>query len=213
MLVNGAVIVTDVLIGVKTILATDNIPFGTPFDIQVDHEVMTVIANNASTFTVLRGQRGTPAAAHADSTVMTNITGKTATVPASFTDTQGNKILLDSSVFVLDSQGNLGVNDVIVANTDGTTVTFDALKGRRHKVTLAGSRTFVFANMGIGKRLEILITQDGTGSRTVTWPSNIRWAGGSAPTLTTTAAKTDIVSFLQIDSTPHYLGTVVGQNY
>ena len=51
----------------------------------------------------------------------------------------------------------------------------------------------------------LLLTQDGTGSRTVTnWKtfdeaaaneSTVKWAGGTAPTLTTTANKTDILSF------------------
>ena len=52
----------------------------------------------------------------------------------------------------------------------------------------------------------LLITQDGTGSRTITnWKtfdqtgsgneSTVKWSGGTAPTLTTTANKTDIISF------------------
>ena len=51
----------------------------------------------------------------------------------------------------------------------------------------------------------LLVTQDGTGSRTITnWKttdqsggneSTVKFAGGSNPTLTTTADKTDIISF------------------
>lgn len=58
----------------------------------------------------------------------------------------------------------------------------------------------------------LLVKQDGTGSRTVTnWKtldqdggneSTVKWAGGSAPTLTTTADKTDILSFYW-DNTNH----------
>ena len=55
------------------------------------------------------------------------------------------------------------------------------------------------------------LLQDGTGSRTVTWFSTIKWAGGSAPTLTTTASKADVFGFL-CTATDAYDGFVVGQN-
>ena len=55
------------------------------------------------------------------------------------------------------------------------------------------------------------ILQDGTGSRTVTWFSTIKWAGGTAPTLTTTADKADVLGFL-CTATDAYDGFVVGQN-
>jgi len=47
-----------------------------------------------------------------------------------------------------------------------------------------------------GSLVTIIIVQDGTGSRTVTWPSNVKWSGGTAPTLTTTANKRDIFQFV-----------------
>lgn len=47
-----------------------------------------------------------------------------------------------------------------------------------------------------GSLVTVIIVQDGTGSRTVTWPSNVKWSGGTAPTLTTTANKRDIFQFV-----------------
>lgn len=85
------------------------------------------------------------------------------------------------------------------ALTDGATIALDWVNGNVQKVTLGGNRTFTFANPVDGMRCLIYLTQDGTGSRTITWPT-IRWTGGSAPTLTTTAAKTDIISIT-------YMGT------
>lgn len=43
--------------------------------------------------------------------------------------------------------------------------------------------------------LEVQIIQDATGSRTMTWPTNFKFAGGSAPTLTITANSRDIFRF------------------
>ena len=61
----------------------------------------------------------------------------------------------------------------------------------------------------------VILTQDATGSRTVSsWFAGftLRWAGGSAPTLTTTANKSDALNFIQIGATT-LLGSIVGQNY
>jgi hypothetical protein len=75
--------------------------------------------------------------------------------------------------------------------TDGATVTFDLATNNKHKVTIAGNRTMALSNTTNIPAFIINIKQDGTGSRTVTWFSGITWAGGTAPTLTTTANKTD----------------------
>lgn len=45
-------------------------------------------------------------------------------------------------------------------------------------------------------RLSVRLLQDGTGGRTVAgWPASVKWAGGSAPTITATAGKYDIITF------------------
>ena len=97
------------------------------------------------------------------------------------------------------------------SNTDGSTVTFDLNEANVHTVTLGGNRTFAISNETAGQKFIIRILQDGTGSRTVTWFSTIKWAGGSAPTLTTTGGKADVVGFL-VTGTDTYDGFVVGQN-
>ena len=49
-------------------------------------------------------------------------------------------------------------------------------------------------NIKAGESYVIALTQDGVGSRTVTWGANFKWAGGTAPTLSTTASAKDIIS-------------------
>lgn len=88
------------------------------------------------------------------------------------------------------------------ALTDGATIALDWNNGNVQSVTLGGNRTFTFANPKDGGRYLIILKQDATGSRTLTWPT-IKWAGGSAPTLTTTANKYDIIS-LVYDGTNYY---------
>jgi hypothetical protein len=45
----------------------------------------------------------------------------------------------------------------------------------------------------------------------VTWFTTIKWAGGVAPTLTTTASKADTFGFL-CTTAGNYVGYVIGQN-
>lgn len=86
-----------------------------------------------------------------------------------------------------------------------TSLTVDWGKGNKQKVTLTGNCTFTFTAPSAPCSLIFKLVQDGTGSRTVTWPAAVHWSGGTAPTLTTTASKVDIVSLYYDGST--YFGT------
>lgn len=92
------------------------------------------------------------------------------------------------------------------------TATLDVSVGNIHSITMpAGNITIAISNETAGQCFMIEITQDGTGSRTVTWFTTIKWAGGSAPTLTTTGSKRDVFGF-RVTSADNYLGYVIGQN-
>lgn len=99
----------------------------------------------------------------------------------------------------------------IAAASDGATVTFDLSVANIHTVTLGGNRTLALSNATTGQCFVLRLLQDGTGSRTVTWFTTIKWAGGSAPTLTTTASKADTFGFI-CTSSNNYDGYVIGQN-
>ena len=106
----------------------------------------------------------------------------------------------------------------LASGTDGGTVTFDLNESNTHRVTLGGNRTLALTNVSYGQKFITRLTQDTTGSRTVTWFNTIKWAGGSAPTLTTTADKADILGFLctavsgASSQSGSFDGFVVGQN-
>ena len=83
------------------------------------------------------------------------------------------------------------------ALTDGATIAWNVAAGALGTVTLAGNRTLATpTGLVAGKVYHLLITQDATGSRTMTWPAIVKWAGATAPTLTITAARVDRISFL-----------------
>lgn len=105
------------------------------------------------------------------------------------------------------------INTVISYTPDASaTATLDVATGNIHKITMpAGNITIAISNEATGQCFLIEITQDSVGSRTVTWFTTIKWAGGSAPTLTTTANKRDVFGF-RVTGTDTYDGYIVGQN-
>ena len=95
--------------------------------------------------------------------------------------------------------------------TDGATVAVDWNESQNQELTPGGNRTLTFSNGVAGMLYTIKITQDATGSRTITWPSSVKWAGGTAPTLTITADRTDVIMFY-FDGT-NYLDVAINKNF
>jgi len=81
-------------------------------------------------------------------------------------------------------------------------VTVNVADGNVVLVLLSANTTFEFrCPVGPGTALSFTLglLQDGTGSRTCTWPSSVDWGTTGAPTLTTTANKVDWVTFLSVN--------------
>jgi hypothetical protein len=100
--------------------------------------------------------------------------------------------------------------EVATANTS-TAYTIDLAGGSVQILTLTGNCTFTFPTATAGRSFFLLLKQDGTGGRTVTWPAAVKWPGATAPTITSTASKLDKYVFTA-DGTNWY-GSNSGQNY
>jgi hypothetical protein len=75
------------------------------------------------------------------------------------------------------------------------------------------------AGLQAGTSLTLILLQDGSGSRVGVFQVSgattlVKWAGGTAPTLSTGAADIDILTFMTIDggATPTWYGFVAGQD-
>ena len=80
--------------------------------------------------------------------------------------------------------------------TDASTISWNAITQPVAKVTLGANRTLGAASGGVaGQFVSLLIIQDGTGSRTVTFNAAYEFASDTALTLTTTASKGDLFVF------------------
>jgi len=95
-----------------------------------------------------------------------------------------------------------GQRGEITALTDGSTITPDLADSNNFSVTLGGNRTLANpTNITAGQSGSIFVTQDGTGSRTLAYGSYWDFAGGTAPTLSTTASAIDRIDYVVRTST------------
>lgn len=120
-----------------------------------------------------------------------------------------------------------GVVNEVVAAVDGKVspdvgtisgaVTLDRKAGGVQFMTLAGNVTSItFANWpasGTASTLRLVIAQDGTGSRTVTWPASVKWPGGTSPVLSTAANAVDIVDLASRDGGSTFHATIAGTGF
>ena len=83
-----------------------------------------------------------------------------------------------------------------VALVDGATINWDMADEAVAKVTLGGNRTLnAPTNGSTGQFASLLVIQDGTGSRTLTFNAVYEFKDDIAPTLTTTGGKGDLFTF------------------
>jgi hypothetical protein len=107
-----------------------------------------------------------------------------------------------SKVFTADANNLTTVSGAVAyvedTLTDGATITWNVIDSPVAKVTLAGNRT-LSAPSGTtpiaGQFISLLIIQDGTGSRSITWNAAYEFAADTAPTLTATASLGDLFTF------------------
>lgn len=90
----------------------------------------------------------------------------------------------------------------VSALTDGSTITADFAVANNFSLTIGGNRTLANpSNLTAGQHGVIVITQDGTGSRTLAYGSYWKFSTGTAPTLTTTASAVDVLVYYVESST------------
>jgi hypothetical protein len=97
----------------------------------------------------------------------------------------------------------------------GTAATADLANGNVQKLTLTGNCTLTLTSPAAGamRALTLLVFQDVTGSRTITWPAAVKWGIAGAPTLSTAATKMDIVSLFTVDGGTNWYGALGAKGY
>ena len=93
---------------------------------------------------------------------------------------------------------NVGELDTITYNAN---ITLDWLAPDMRSITLTGNITFAFSNIQVGRPLVLEVKQGTPGGQTVTWPSSVEWAGGSAEGPSSGAGDVDIFTLLPLSAT------------
>ena len=160
----------------------------------------TGVANNSASTITISGAFGTTFTVSGTTAVTLPTTGTLATLAG--TETFTNKTLTNPTVTNY-------VETLYSANTS-TAITVDLANGTVQNLTLTGNATITMPTAVAGKSFIIILSQDATGSRSVTW-STVSWPSATAPTITSTASKKDIFSFFSNGTS--WFGTTIGQNY
>ena len=137
-------------------------------------------------------------------------TPSSANLISAVSDETGSGVLVFNNAPALTNPTVTNYVETPYSANSSTAITLALTNGTVQIITLTGNATITMPTATSGKSFILYLKQDATGSRTVTW-STVKWPGGTAPTITSTASKQDIYSFFA-DGTNWY-GTTVGQNY
>jgi hypothetical protein len=169
------------------------------------------------------GDTITISAASASGINPTIVDAKGDTITATAADTVARLAVgVNGSVYTADSTQTNGIRwaagtQVHAVGNSGTALTVDAAStsGYIKTITLTGNCTFTFTGATSGQvaTLELVLTQDGTGGRTVTWPASVDWGNGTAPTLTTTAGSVSRLVFTSYNGGTIWFGDLIGTGY
>lgn len=101
------------------------------------------------------------------------------------------------------------------AGNSGTAITLNLANGNVQKLTLTGNCTITLTSPASGamRSLTLLVFQDATGSRTITWPASVKWGNAGTPTLTTTASKMDMISLFTVDGGTNWYGALGAKGF
>lgn len=138
-------------------------------------------------------------------------TPSSANLASAITDETGSGSLVFGTSPTLGTPTVNGYTEGVVTANTSTAYTISIASAGVQILTLTGNCTYTFPTATAGKSFMLLQLQDATGSRTVTWPSSVKWPASTAPTITSTASKGDKFVFTA-DGT-YWWGSVAGQNY
>lgn len=104
-----------------------------------------------------------------------------------------------------------GIQQTVVTANTGTSYNIDFDAASVYNLTLTGNCVFTASTVVAGKIGFIVLNQDGTGSRTVTFPAAFAFPSNTAPTISPTASKSDLIAVLGVGT--KWVAWLPGQLY
>lgn len=136
-------------------------------------------------------------------------------MPTTVETTAGAQAKADAvAAFSVSTVGG-GKEAYLASTVTGTTKTINLGDGNVQQVTLQSNTTLTLTGStgGYACSLSLYIVQDATGGRTITWPASVKWAGKSAPTLTTAANARDLVVLETVTGGTTWYATLAGLDF
>jgi hypothetical protein len=179
----------------------------------------TAISSSAAELNILDGVTSTAA----ELNILDGVTS-TAT-ELSYNDVTTLGTVQTSKTVTADSSGTINCVDYIVqrprftdyaetvnaiGGTGGGTQDIDVVSGNVVTATVdTSTNTFTFSNpSATGKACSFTLLLTNGGSQTVNWPSSVDWAGGTAPSLTSSGV--DVLTFTTVDAGTIWYGFAAG---
>lgn len=146
----------------------------------------------------------------ADADIPTPASGKKALYPSSDEGTWAEK---DDAGVVTSLRGADGQIEYNNHGNTGATETIDWTADHVHRIVLDASCTLSFANVpatGTYAIVKLLVIQDATGGRTLTYPAAVTWGNAGTPVLQTAANGVDFLVFETVDGGTTVYGSQPG---
>jgi hypothetical protein len=99
------------------------------------------------------------------------------------------------------------VNTPFDAGNSGASITIDWNNGNNQYITLTGDVAFTFSNPINGAKYSITMNTGAGTFAPSSWPATVEWQDDTAPTLSETADKVNICSFIYFTVNDSYYGT------
>lgn len=110
-------------------------------------------------------------------------------------------------------QGPAGAgSSVSVSTVASSGIAQTVTSNNAYDITLTGNCAITITGGTVGTfcTIDVIATQDGTGGRVISWPSNVKFVNGQAPSVSTTMNSSAIYRLVTVDGGTTWLLTVLG---
>ena len=169
------------------------------------------IADGTNTFNIA-SHDGTDGLALAGTVVTSDATQLNYNNITTLGTSQASKVVTaDANGVVTFDNGKIEESTAITSSSNAATL--NLRDGDNFTHTLSENVTYTFSNPAASGKVSaftLKVIQDSS-ARTITWPTSVDWAAGTAPTLSTGSGEVDVFVFATYDGGTIYYGFTAGQ--
>jgi len=127
--------------------------------------------------------------------------------------TEASKVVTADANGVVTFDNGISEESTTITSSSGA-ATLNMRDGTNFVHDLTENVTYTFSNAASSGKVSSFTLKviQGSTARTITWPSSVDWAGGSAPTLSTGDNDVDIFVFITYDGGTNWYGFTAGQD-